>query len=394
MKKLLFIIFGCILFLFSFNHDVAYAEGANNNNLQDQLEQNINKQLGDLDFSTLDEILTNLSNEQKDIFKNRSFLDKVISLVNGEVDNNFDTFFEYIINLMFDNLVEFLPSLCMIVAISIVCSLIGGFASTEQKGVSSLIYFVCFGVIVVMVFSSVKGIVSNISSVVLSIKSQMDIIFPILLTLITSVGSVVTVSAFQPAIALLSAGIMNIFTAVMIPIFLFSMVFTVVGNVSPNIKLDKCCKFCSSLFKWIIGVVFTVFIAFLSVQGITASSVDSISLRSAKFAIKSYIPLLGGYISDGFNLIVASSVLIKNAVGATGLILMFVTIIVPIIKVAIYSLGLKLVAAVVEPLADNKIANFLYSTSKCLTMLVVCIVAIGFMYLTTVGLLMCMANMV
>lgn len=361
--------------------------------LEQDLSDKIDNQLGGLDFSSLDGILAELTQSQSEIFGKATFLEKLKSIINGDFSNSYDNFLQYIVNLLFDNILDYIPTLCMIVAISIVCSFTNGMTSdTSNKGISNLIYFVCFGVIVVIVFSSVKGLVSYTSNVITSIKSQMDIIFPILLTLVTSIGNVVTVSAFQPAIALLSAGIMQIFTSIMIPLFIFSIVFVVVGNLSPSIKLDKCSKFCLSVFKWIIGIVFTVFIAVLSVQGITAASIDGISIKTAKFALKSYIPILGGYLSDGLNLIVASSVLIKNAVGATGLLLLFATIIVPIVKIVVFSLSLKLVAAIVEPLSENKISNFLYGVSKCLSMLVTCLIAIGFMYLITVGLIMCMAN--
>jgi stage III sporulation protein AE len=395
LKKIFCFVLCTLLFVsVSKERIYSYAETQSSSEVLSELEENIGSQLGNLDFSSLDNILADMTDSQKNIFGSGNFLDKVKMLLDGRFDNTYDNFFEYIINLLFDDVLEILPSLCMIVAISIVCSFLGGMSSSENKGVSHLIYFICFGVVVVMILSSTKGLVNDVSQVLNVLKVQMDVIFPIILTLITSIGSVVTVSVFQPAIALLSAGIMNIFNAVMIPIFLFSIIFCVVGNMSNSIKLDKCSKFCSSLFKWIIGVIFTVFIAFLSIQGITAASVDGISIRTAKFALKSYIPLLGGYLSDGFNLIVASSVLIKNAVGATGLILMIVTIIVPVIKIGIYSLGLKLVAAIVEPLSDNKIANFLYGVSKSLNMLIACVVGVGFMYLTTVGLLMCMSNIV
>ena len=132
--------------------------------------------------------------------------------------------------------------------------------------------------------------------------------------------------------------------------------------------------------------------AFLSIQGITASSYDGVSIRTAKYAIKSYIPLLGGYLSEGFDVIMASSVLIKNAVGASGLILMFASIASPIIQIAVFSLILKLASAILEPLTDSRISEFIYTTGKTLTLLVTMIIGIAFMYLITVGLIMCTAN--
>src|SRR5699024_3736126 len=126
------------------------------------------------------------------------------------------------------------------------------------------------------------------------------------------IGGTVSVSVYQPAMALLTGTIINLFTMVLLPIFIFSTVFSVVSNLSNTIKLDKFTNFFNSLYKWLSGLIFTIFTAFLSVQGITAGSVDGISIRTAKYAIRSYIPILGSYLSDGMSIILASSNLIKN----------------------------------------------------------------------------------
>ena len=89
----------------------------------------------------------------------------------------------------------------------------------------------------------------------------------------------------------------------------------VVGKLSSNVKLEKFSKFFSSLFKSIIGVVFTIFIAFLTIHGLTSTSIDKLSIKTAKYALKSYIPILGSYLSAGVGFILLSTSIIKNAVG-------------------------------------------------------------------------------
>ena len=108
--------------------------------------------------------------------------------------------------------------------------------------------------------------------------------------------------------------------------------------------------------------------------------------------MKSYVPFVGGYLSDGFDLILSSSVLIKNAVGATGLMLLLATVAVPIIKIVILIFGFKLTSAILEPIADSRISSFIFSVSKALNMLVACLLAVAFMYLLSVGVLMCTCN--
>lgn len=227
-----------------------------------------------------------------------------------------------------------------------------------------------------------------------SMKSQMDAIFPLLLTLLTAVGGTTSTSVYQPAMAMLSGLIMNLFTYVLLPIFIFSVVFSVVSNLSNNVKLDKFTSFFNSTYKWLIGLIFTVFTAFLSIQGITAGSIDGISIRTARYAIRSYIPILGSYISDGMGLILVSSNLIKNAVGATGLFLLLATILSPLIQLILFMLALKLIAGILEPLGNKQIANFVSSLSKSLVLLIVLIIGLAFIYFIMLGLVMCSANVV
>ena len=130
----------------------------------------------------------------------------------------------------------------------------------------------------------------------------------------------------------------------------------------------------------------------MTIKGISAGSFDSVSIRTTKFALKTYVPLVGGYLSDGFNLIMASSVLIKNAVGTAGLLLIFVSIISPVLTILVFKWALHLVSAFIEPLLDDKISNFLFSVSKALNMLIASILCVALMYLISVGLLMTTGN--
>lgn len=393
MKKFFYILVAIFLIIFSFDVDVAYAEQQSVEEIEEELEENINDQMQNIDFGNLEEIVSNLDDDAKKLFNSSSFYQKVLSVLNGDIDDNTNSFFQYIFNLFFDNLLQFIPTLSMIIVVAILCSFIGQLSPTgKTSSINKVVYFACFGIIIVIISTLLKNVVTHSTDAIASINKQMEAVFPIMLVMLTAVGGVTTSTTMQPLVGILSSGVVYIFNSIVLPIFIFSVVFTIVGNLSNEVKLDKFNKFFNSLFKWIVGIVFTIFLAIITIRGITSSSIDGISIKTAKFALKSYIPILGGYLSDGFNLILTSSMLIKNAVGGVGLLLFLVTIISPIIKLAIFSLGLKLVAAIVEPISDNKIPNFLYSVSNLLTMLITCLIAVSFMYLLVVGLFMLSGN--
>lgn len=395
MKKLI-IILG-IVFIFSlplFSYSgVAYAD-TSEEELIDQIEESVNGQLEDLDLSGLESILNNLNKEQSEMFGSGTFIEKLQSILSGEFSDNAGSVWEAILGLIFDELLNFLPLIATIIAIAILSGMIGDLRGANSKSIADITHFVCYGVIIILVVSACTSILTLTSNTLQGIKNQIDVAFPILLTILTAIGGTSSVSVYQPAVALFSGTIMQIFTLVLMPLFIFSLVFTVISNLSSSVKLEKFSSFFNSLFKWITGAVFTIFMGFLIIQGITAGSLDTVSIRTAKYAIRSYIPILGGYLSEGFNVIMASSILIKNAIGASGLLLMFSSVIVPVVEIVLLMLCLKLTAGILEPLTDSRISNFISGVAKSLIMPIVLIIGVAFMYLIFMGLIICTGNFI
>ena len=360
-----------------------------------ELNEQISIQLNNLDFGSFEKILAELQSSQYKIFGSTSFVSKVKSIISGDVSGGYDSVFSAVISVFFEETLSFMPLLATVMAVAILCSLITQIRSNlGSKSVADVVHFVCFGVVIVLIVGAIMQLVGITTSALSSMKAQMDIAFPILLTIMTALGSVVTVGVYKPAVVLLSGGVMQIFNSVVLPIFIFATVFSIISNISSSVKLDKFAAFFNSTFKYVVGCVFTIFMAFLSIQGITAATHDGVSIRTAKFALKSYVPILGGYLSEGFDLILAGSVLIKNAIGVSGLLLMFATIVIPVIKIGVFILMLKLVSAILEPISDSRISSFLGSASKNLSMLNVTILGVAFMYFITIMLIMCTSNVI
>ncbi|MBO5394390.1 MAG: stage III sporulation protein AE [Clostridia bacterium] len=385
-----------LIFIFGYTAtqtNIIYAESATEIINEGQLDEEVLSQLENLDFSALDKIIEDFSGAQASFFGHGDFFSKIIQLVAGEFDDT-QGLFKNIINILFDSLLNLLPLISAVIAIALLGNIIQGLKpTTNGKSISNIIHFVSYGVIVILVLSIVVRMISLARGTLSSVQKQMNALFPILLTLLTAVGGTTSAAVYQPVMGLLTNGILNLFTYLLLPIFIFSVIFSVVSNLSNTVKLDKFASFFNSSFKWITGFVFTIFTAFLSLQGITAGSIDGISIRTAKYAIKSYVPVIGGYIGDGIGLILASSNLIKNAVGVAGLLMMAASIISPLIEMILFMLALKLIAGIIEPLGNKQVANFVSSLAKSMVLLIVILIGVAFAYFILLGLVMCSANL-
>lgn len=361
--------------------------------VEEELEIETEKQLDDLDFSDLETYIDNLESSVKDMFSG-GFVSKVESLINGEYITG-DSFLSSVFSLLWDGLLDFLPIIASIIAVSILGGMVGNLKpNTGGKSIGNIIHFVTYGIVIVFLGTTLVELIALTSKTLTSLKSLMDMIFPVLLTLLTAVGGSVSVGLYQPAIALLGNIFISLITYFLMPLFIFSIVFSIVGNLSNNVKLDKFVAFLQGTFKWSIGLLFTLFLGFITIQGISASAVDGLSIRTAKYTIKSYVPIVGGYVSDGLSIIMASSMLIKNAVGTAGLLLILFSVISPVISLILFMLSLRFMAGIIEPVGDRKTANFVSDISKSMSMLIALIVAVSFMYMVMTGLIMMSANLI
>jgi stage III sporulation protein AE len=387
VKKILFVLLIIVIFtLFLPVQRPAYAQ-----NKEDKLDGQIDKTLDKLDYKDLESFFNEINEAAvfgnnfkqllKDLLSGKSALgaDKISLLVLAYIRNAFLGMLPLVITLLAVGLLYGLGS-----------NLSSGFL---KKSTTDIIYYVCLGAIVIVLITSVNGIIADFRRTIDLLSKFNDIVFPILLTLVTALGGVSAAGVYQPAIAAIGAIIIKIVTATVMPLFLACIVFCIIGSLSNNIKLDKLTNTTKSTAEWILGIMFSLFIAFISVEGIAGSAFDSVTIRSAKFALSGYLPIIGGQISDGFDLVVASLILLKNSFGLISIIILLSIVLAPAIKIILFSLLLKATAAVLEPVADKRVSDLLFNTAKCFNLLLVIIIGLAFIIFIMLMLIIVTCNL-
>lgn len=384
LLALIFLVFG-LLFTFNFEN---YIDANTSSEIESNLSDNVYDIVDNLDFSGLDNIISN--NDNFNIFGD-SVINKLEKILNGEYFTNYSSLIGAILSLIFIDIRAILPFVFTIIAIGLLSNMMVSF-NTNGKSSSEIISFVFFSVMTIIILIAFRNILDLSSNIFDSIINQMQILFPILITLLTSIGSFSAITIYNPLVAVLTTCVSFVFDKLLYPIFITIFLLTVLSHLTNTIKLDKLISFFHSSFKWIIGIVFTLFTGFLTIQGISAGKFDSVSIKTTKFAMKSYIPIIGSYISDGMDFFVLGGVLVKNAVGLVGVLILFVTILSPILTILIYKLAIQLCGGILELCGNTKMGNFLTACSKILLLPIVLILGIAFMYVITICLIMCTAN--
>ena len=379
---ILILIFALVSVLFSDAKAVCLAESEKD--AEEILGENVDDNLENIDMSQLDKLLSTLTDDFKTLFGD-DVANTAKEIIHGNYTGDFNEFFAVLLSGISKSALDILPTILTIVAIAVLYSLLGGFTSGFiQKPTEKLIYFATYSTMILIVMVEVGGVIKLTTDTITNVKTLMEGIFPILLTLTTLLGGVTSSAVFKPMMTTLVTFITVFVSNIVIPMFIAAIAFSIVGNLTKSVKLDKLTDFFKSSATYILGGVFGIFIAFLTFQGLTGGVIDSISVKTAKFAMQSYIPILGGYLSDGFDLMMASIVLIKNSIGVIGLLMLLSIIALPTVKIILLSLGLKLASGIIEPISDSKFSKMLSNISSNMTLLIISLVGVGFMFLLTV----------
>lgn len=391
MKKMFVIILACFITLnFGGYNFVPKSQAlAEEKSLEQQLEESTAKELDSLDLSDLEQLYTS-SGASEDM----SIYDYIKSLINGERVLSFDSLIDLLLGKVKSSLLSTIKLMLEIIIVGFISSLLSNLSSGKQMGVSLTITMV-FSILVATIL--LVDISKSISSVIFSISrinKTTEVLCPILLALMVSLGFTTLGAVYEPMVAVLTTIFIKIFSGVVVGAIVIELVLTVAGSISPRFKLEKFVGFFRSFTKWAMGGIFAIFIGYLTVAGITTGGKDGLSIKTAKYAIRNYVPVVGGYITDEFEIFKVGSLLIKNSVGVVGLVILFSIVISPAVLLIVKSLLLKYAGGIIEISGANALSNLLSRLSKIYISLFAVLASVFMMAFIFILLVIMSANVV
>lgn len=140
------------------------------------------------------------------------------------------------------------------------------------------------------------------------------------------------------------------------------------------------------------GIVLTIFVGVLSLEGSLTSSVDGITAKTAKAAVSNFIPVVGKILGDAVDTVIGCSNILKNAVGIVGVIVVIGICLMPIIKLAILTITYYVTSAVIQPIADDKIVSLLSGMGDTFKVLLGMLIAVAVMLIIGITLVIKISN--
>lgn len=193
--------------------------------------------------------------------------------IKGEVDNS--TFAKRVLNLLGSEVISSIKAIGSILVIIVIHSILKSISeSLEDNGISKLIYYAQYILIVTIIMANFSDIVKMIQDTTTNLVAFMNMLVPLLITLMMSTGSIATSGVIEPIILFMINFIGNMIQDILIPFLMVFMALVILSKLSDQVKIDKLSKFLKSGIVWFLGVILTVFVGVVSLEGTMSSSVD------------------------------------------------------------------------------------------------------------------------
>lgn len=328
-----------------------------------------------------------------ELFEDIDIKDILEEAIKGKVDNS--KLAKNVFKMFGKEVTSNLKTFGSILAIIIIHSILKSISeSLEDNGISKLVYYAQYILIVTIIMSNFSDIVTIVKDTTANLVGFMNMLVPLLITLMVYTGSITTSTIIEPIILFAINFVGNIIQNIIIPLVLVFSSLTVISKISNKVQIDKISNFLKSSVVWFLGIILTIFVGIISLEGTLSSSVDGITAKTAKSVVSSAVPVVGKILGDAVDTVLGCGVVLKNAIGLVGVIIVVGICVVPILKLSILTISYKLLSALIQPIADKDIASLLDQIGDIFKIFLGILCALSFMIIIGTTLVLKISNSV
>ncbi|AQS58495.1 stage III sporulation protein AE [Desulforamulus ferrireducens] len=351
-------------------------------------------QLAELELGKLEEFVDHLNAEIEGAIPELNFKELVLQVVKGDVDLQVADIFTGLFKYLFKEVVANTSLLGKLVVLAVICAVLQNLMSAFEKGTTGKIaYAVSYLVLLTLAVGSFTLALNIGREAIDDMVQFMQALLPLLLTLLAAMGGVASTAIFHPIIFGSITVIGTVIKVIVFPLLFFSAVLSILSYFSERFQVSRLADLLKTVAMAVLGLCSTIFLGVFAIKGVAGSVADGVAIRTAKFATDAFIPVVGGMFSDALDAVIGSSLLIKNAVGIVGVIIIFILTIMPMLKIFAVAFVYKLAGALIQPVGDKQMADCLSGLGKSLLTVFAAVATVGLLFFFAITIVVGMGDL-
>ena len=251
-------------------------------------------------------------------------------------------------------------------------------------------YFEQLCTVVVSLYSvSIATISLGSVITVLKLSSGFMISYIPIYTLVISLsGNAATAFTYNSLVLFFAEAVSTVISSAMTDFMGIFFCFSIAFSMNSAINTSRFISSVNKIVTFVLGFLSSAFASFLSIRSVLSSSVDSVSARSIKFMISSFIPVVGSSISDAYSSIIGSINLIKGSVAVVGILAVIIINLPVIIETLIYYLSFSVLSNISDGFICKGTGNVLKGFASGIRILLLLCVFQMFVLVISTGIML------
>jgi stage III sporulation protein AE len=286
---------------------------------------------------------------------------------------------------------DLLAKLVVLAIIAAILQQVQSAFNSESTG--KLAYAMIYLVLIGLAITGFGLAVATAKQVMDALSGFMLAMLPTMLALLAGMGGLTSAALFHPLMVTFTSTASTIMVTVVYPLIFLAAMLDIVSGLNENFKLTHLASLFRQGAMYILGLTFTLFLGVVAVKGAAGAVADGVTMKTTKFVLGSFIPVVGKMFADATDLIFGSSILLKNALGMAGLTAIFFIAAFPLLKILSLVIVYQVAGALVEPAGAGQIAKMLTTIAKSLQLVFASVAVVALMFFVGVTVIVGAANL-
>ncbi|SFR02694.1 stage III sporulation protein AE [Desulfoscipio geothermicus DSM 3669] len=353
----------------------------------------MDEQMNKLDMGQIQQFINRMDYELQSALPETDFKSLVRGLATGDISLQPADIFNRCVQYIFREVVANSALLGKLVVLAVICAVLQNLAGAfEKSSTGQLTHMVAYLVLITIAVGSFGLAIQLGREVVDKMVTLMQALLPLLLTLLVAVGGITSAAIFHPLIFITITASGTIIKNIILPLIFFAAILEIVSGLSKHFQVSRLAGLLKGVAMGLMGLLSTIFLGVMAIQGVAGAVGDSVTFRTAKFATDTFIPVVGGVFSDALEAVIRSSLLMKNAVGIAGVLLIAMIVIIPLVKIITIAFIYKLAGAVIQPVGEEKISDCLNGLGNSLITVFGAVAMVGLLFFFALAIVVGLGN--
>jgi len=321
----------------------------------------------------------------EEITGNASMKELIEAVVNGEMPQ-YDGIIKKFVNIAVGDIKAAMGYILSIMGFAILSSCIKGSQIRLSGSSAEITFLICYFVVSGFLIGVLRMAVNTALGAAEEIVAFIKMALPAYIGIVTSMG--VNVVASQGIFLAMVNVVSEYAGSFMINAFFYIGILSVISNMSSEIHITKLIDISRQILFWVLGFLLTMFAGMTALSGLNAAASSTAGIRAAKYTIGHAIPVVGGFLADSTELIMASAGVFKSAFGTVGITILAVVCLVPVLKLLVMGFLLKVTSGLCEPFCDKLMCDSIYQIGQTIIYIMVGILLMTVMFIMAFAVLL------